>query len=43
MAEYVKNSHPKCFKTTNFDRFLREYINQYTVYIDVSVGASVMF
>ena len=23
-----KNSHPKCFKTTNFDRFHREYINQ---------------
>ena len=25
-----KNSDPKCFKTTNFDRFHREYINQYT-------------
>ena len=24
-----KNSHRKCFKTTNFDRFHREYINQY--------------
>ena len=22
-----KNSHTKCFKTTNFDRFHREYIN----------------
>ena len=39
-----KNSHPKCFKTTNFDRFHRQYIKQYlTIYIDVSVGASVMF
>ena len=25
-----QNSHPKCFKTTNFDRFRRKYINQYT-------------
>ena len=24
-----KNSHPKCFKTTNFDRYHCEYINQY--------------
>ena len=37
-----KNSHSKCFKTKNFDRFHREYINQY-IYIDVNVGASVMF
>ena len=25
-----KNSHPKCFKTTNFDRFHLECVNQYT-------------
>ena len=29
-------------KRTNFDRLHREYINQY-IYIDVNVGASVMF
>ena len=27
-----KNSDPKCFKATNFDRFHREYINQYNLY-----------
>ena len=33
-----KNSHPKCFKTTNFDRFHCEYISQYIyIYIDMSI------
>ena len=27
-----KNSHPKCYKTTDFDRFHREYINEYIIY-----------
>ena len=25
----MQNTRPKCFKTTNFDRFHREYIKQY--------------
>ena len=29
LSPSIKNSDPKCFKTKNFDRFHREYINQY--------------